>query len=717
MTNWLVKQLGRVGLAGAQAESLATSLPADDQIAILLVDDTPANLQVLMETLKPLGHKLLAAKDGPTALTVARRNRPALILLDVMMPGMDGFEVCRQMKCDPDLMQSAVIFCSALDDTAAKVKGLHQGAVDFVTKPFEPEEVVARVSAHLAMQQLARSLSQRNQALARELAVARADKEEALRRLDWALVGTSPVLRQLKALIASAAAGSDAVLLRAKPDCGAEAVARAIHAGSARAERAFIAMDGAQFSSRSSAAFGCGGKDASRLELADGGTLFIDHFDRLGEQALNDLSIYCEAAKVAREAGRIPSPDVQLIAVTAVPESAAFPERIPFAVVDALLIQQIRVPSLAERRDDVSALAGAILQRQGQALGRTFTGFDADSLKRLRAHTWPGNLRELEDVIVRSATATIGEQVLIDQHLLQSGTPLGSYRLLRKLGAGGFGEVWEGRHQFLARPAAVKLMLGETGNDPELLERFRREATATASLVSQNTVTLYDFGISEQGQFYYVMELLDGIDLEKLAHKYGPPPPERLARFLLHACRSLAEAHARGLVHRDIKPSNLFACRLGLEVDVLKVLDFGLVRRSDARQARLTQEDMVIGTPEFMAPETANGSGQIEGRTDIYSLAASAWTLCTGRALFPGDNAMVVLMAHIQQAPESLLRVAPHVPKALNDLILAGLAKKPGDRPTAVELSRGLVATGLPQAWNDRARRQWWDEFRPTPKA
>ncbi|HEX3134566.1 MAG TPA: response regulator [Planctomycetota bacterium] len=181
MTNWLVKQLGRVGLAGAQAESLATSLPVDDNIAILLVDDTPANLQVLMETLKPLGHKLLAAKDGPTALTVARRNRPALILLDVMMPGMDGFEVCRQLKCDPDLMQSAVIFCSALDDTAAKVKGLHLGAVDFVTKPFEPEKVIARISTHLAMQQLARSLSQRNQALARELAVARADKEEALR--------------------------------------------------------------------------------------------------------------------------------------------------------------------------------------------------------------------------------------------------------------------------------------------------------------------------------------------------------------------------------------------------------------------------------------------------------------------------------------------------------------------------------------------------------
>jgi serine/threonine protein kinase len=256
-------------------------------------------------------------------------------------------------------------------------------------------------------------------------------------------------------------------------------------------------------------------------------------------------------------------------------------------------------------------------------------------------------------------------------------------------------------------------MLGDTSNDLELLERFRREATATASLVSQNTVQLYDFGVSEQGQFYYVMELLDGIDLEKLAQKHGPPPPERLARFLLHACRSLAEAHSKGLVHRDIKPSNLVTCRLGLEVDVLKVLDFGLVRRSDTRQERLTQHDVVVGTPAFMAPESSDGVSPIEGRTDIYSLAASAWWLCTGRALFSGDTPMAVLMAHIHKSPDSLLKHAPHIPRALNDLIMSGLAKKPGDRPTAVEFCHALLASGLPQAWNERHRRQWWHEFRP----
>jgi len=717
MSNWLAKQLARVGLSGGQAESLATSLPFDQDISILLVDDTPDNLQVLMETLKPLGHKLLAAKDGPTALAVARRSRPALILLDVMMPGMDGFEVCRQLKSEPDLMQSAVIFCSALDDTAAKVKGLHLGAVDFVTKPFEPEEVVARVITHLTMQQLARSLTLRNHTLARELAVARADKQEALRRLDWALVGNSAVLRQLKALIASAASGSDNVLLRAKADCGAEAVARAIHAASVRADRPFITLDGARNSGRNGAvdipAFVRSGAEPTRLELADGGILFIDHFERMGDQTVKELCAHIAAAEEARDNGRTPSPDVQIIAVTALPEGTRFPERFPRSLSISLGAQQIRIPTLDERRDDIQPLCETVLQRQSLAAGRVFEGFEGESLKRLRQHTWPGNLRELEDVVVRSVAASKGERVVIDASLLQSGTPLGSYHLIRRLGAGGFGEVWEARHQLLARPAAVKLMLGNCAGDPELLERFKREATATASLASQHTVALYDFGVGDEGQFYYVMELLDGIDLDQLCKKHGPPPVARLARLLVHACRSLAEAHARGLVHRDIKPSNLFVCRMGLEVDVLKVLDFGLVRHTDKDQTRLTQQDTVMGTPAFMAPEMATGKASIDGRTDIYSLAASAWTICAGRDLFEADNPMGILIGHIQEQPDELIAHAPQVTKAFSDLIMAGLAKNPVDRPNAVEFARGLLATGLPQAWTDTHRREWWAQNLP----
>ena len=721
MTNWFAKQLARFGVGSAQAEALATTAPSSDPVSILLVDDTPVNIQVLMEALKPLGHKLLAAKDGESALAIAKRSHPALILLDVMMPGIDGYEVCRRMKEDPELAQAAVIFCSALDDTAAKVRGLQLGAVDFVTKPFEPEEVVARVNTHLAAQLLARSLVVRNEALARELAVASAEKQDALRRLEWGLLGSSPAMRQLRALIETAAEGDEPVLLRSQPYCASEAVARAIHAASLRRDRPFIAIDGLRFagtvSSMEIAPFTLGGTARSRLELADGGTLYIDRIDRLPDNSLADLDAYVEQAKSERDGGRRTSPDVRVIAVSGIYAGSALPDRMPRNLRLAFDQQQMKLPTLAERRDDIPVMADAVLRRQVQALGQAIQGFDAESLKRLQAHTWPGNLRELEDVVVRcvgAAAATGAMQVRVDPALLQSGTPLGSYRLLRRLGAGGFGEVWEARHELLARPAAVKLILDSSASDPAVVERFRREAAVTASLASPHTVTLYDFGVSESGQFYYVMELLDGIDLEKLGKRFGVLPPERMAYYLVQACRSLGEAHARGMIHRDIKPSNLFSCRLGIEVDVLKVVDFGLVRRqAEPEDARLTQCDVVMGTPAFIAPEIAEGK-PVEGRTDIYSLAATAWSLLAGRPLFQATSPIGMVMCHLREAPPSLAEHVTGVPQVLASVIMASLAKDPKDRPTALDIARILLASGLPQTWDEERRQAWWAQYDPT---
>ena len=724
MTSWLAKQLSRLGVGGAQAEALASTAPSSGPVSILLVDDTPANLQVLMEALKPLGHRLLAAKDGNSALAIARRSLPALILLDVMMPGMDGYEVCRRMKEDPELAQAAIIFCSALGDTAAKVRGLELGAVDFVTKPFDPDEVVARVNTHLAAQILAHSLMARNEALARELAVARAEKQDALRRLEWALLGSSPAMRQLRALIDSAAKGDEPVLLMAQPDCASEAVARAIHAASPRRDRPFIAIDGLRLAGATTslevAPFALGGSAHSRLELADSGTLYIDRIDRLPDNSLAELSAYFEQTQRGREAGNQPSPDVRVIAVGGSDAGPALPDRVPANLRLAFDQQQMKVPTLAERRDDIPVIADAVLRRQAKALGAAVEGFDTESLKRLQAHTWPGNLRELEDVVVRSVNAAAASgavQARVDPALLQAGTPLGSYRLLRKLGVGGFGEVWEARHQLLARPAAVKVILGGSASDPAVVERFRREAAVTASLTSPHTVTLYDFGVSESGQFYYVMELLDGIDLEKLAKRFGTVAPERMAYYLVQACRSLGEAHARGMIHRDIKPSNLFACRLGIEVDLLKVLDFGLVRiQAEPEDARLTQCDIVMGTPAYIAPEAAEGK-PVEGRTDIYSLAATAWALLAGRTLFQTTNPISMVMCHLREAPTPLLKHAPGVPPALSDVIMASLAKNPKDRPTAVEIARALLASGLPNAWDENRRQAWWTHYDPTAES
>jgi serine/threonine protein kinase len=185
---------------------------------------------------------------------------------------------------------------------------------------------------------------------------------------------------------------------------------------------------------------------------------------------------------------------------------------------------------------------------------------------------------------------------------------MGSYRLVAMLGRGGMGEVWRAHHRMLARDAAIKLILPEmlsrkTGTNALLIQRrFEQEAKTTALLRSPHTVELYDFGVTEDGVFYYVMELLDGIDLETLVKRYGPQPSARVARILRQVCRSLSDAHRLGMIHRDIKPSNIFLCRMGSEYDFVKVLDFGLVKLLDGNEAGLTGEGVTTGTPRIWHP-------------------------------------------------------------------------------------------------------------------
>src|SRR4029450_10027774 len=215
---------------------------------------------------------------------------------------------------------------------------------------------------------------------------------------------------------------------------------------------------------------------------------------------------------------------------------------------------------------------------------------------------------------------------------------LGSYRLVERLGQGGMGEVWRAEHKLLSRPAAVKLIRpsltadGRTGAIEEGRRRFEREAQVIASLRSPHTVNLFDFGVSTDGAFYYVMELLDGLDAETLVRRTGPVPAERAIHLLRQVCHSLSEAESCGLVHRDIKPANIFLCRYGEDHDFVKVLDFGIVKATAATAetgAALTREMTVHGTPAFMAPEQAVGSADVDGRADIYATGCVAYWLLT----------------------------------------------------------------------------------------
>ena len=300
---------------------------------------------------------------------------------------------------------------------------------------------------------------------------------------------------------------------------------------------------------------------------------------------------------------------------------------------------------------------------------------------------------------------------------------LGSYRLVERLGQGGMGEVWRAKHRLLARPAAIKLIRPSlAGNDRDhIRRRFEREAQVTAELRSPHTVELWDFGVADDGGFYYVMELLDGLDLEALVRRHGPVPAERAIHLIRQVCHSLAEAEEHGLVHRDIKPANIFACRYGGDADFVKVLDFGIVRAADASSLDTilqTTETKVQGTPAFIAPEQALGQSGIDGRADIYATGCVLYWLLTGQLVFTADTVMGLLVhhAHTEPVPPSA-RVEIAIPGELDALVMSCLAKNPAGRPqSARELSQRLERVSGLDAWTDERARAWWNVHRPTTR-
>ncbi len=303
---------------------------------------------------------------------------------------------------------------------------------------------------------------------------------------------------------------------------------------------------------------------------------------------------------------------------------------------------------------------------------------------------------------------------------------LGSYELVDKLGHGGMGEVWLARHKMLARPAALKVIKADRVDaSPEraasALRRFEREARATARLRSTHTVELYDFGRTDAGDFYYVMELLDGMDLEALVARHGPQPAWRVVRILRQICLSLQEAHELGLIHRDIKPANIFLCRQGSELDIVKVLDFGLVtevaRGADGEAATLTHENDVVGTPAFMAPEIIVDPDNADHRADLYALGCVAYTLLSGRLLFEEKTVVGLLSAHVHKPlPKPLFDASgASVPAALEDLVVDLLAKGPAERPpTALVVRQRLEQILVGDAWDDARLKEWWDAAGPS---
>ncbi|BBM87237.1 serine/threonine protein kinase [Candidatus Uabimicrobium amorphum] len=287
---------------------------------------------------------------------------------------------------------------------------------------------------------------------------------------------------------------------------------------------------------------------------------------------------------------------------------------------------------------------------------------------------------------------------------------VGRYKLIDKLASGGMGEVWHAEHQMLARPAAVKLVrpdVNETSEDAVV--RFEREAEAIAKLDSPHTVQIYDFGITNSGDFYYAMELLKGLDLDDFVDKYGHFPIARGVYVLQQICKSLMEAHNKGLVHRDIKPGNIFLSRRGCEYDFVKVLDFGMVKR-DWDSQKITQENVINGTPTFIAPEMIHREkGDIDARTDIYLLGCVAYWIFTGRFVFFKDNILATVLAHASSEPKRICEFIEDFPEELDDLVMRCLEKEPENRPASVkDVYVGLEKLGYAREWNQVLAEEWW---------
>ena len=311
-------------------------------------------------------------------------------------------------------------------------------------------------------------------------------------------------------------------------------------------------------------------------------------------------------------------------------------------------------------------------------------------------------------VVISRVITKLGQQVGKEREM-------GSYRLVAMLGKGGMGEVWRARHRMLARDAAIKLvqpemLSGKSGaNAFRIQRRFEQEAKTTASLRSPHTVELYDFGVTEDGVFYYVMELLDGIDLDTLVKTFGPQPAARVASILRQVCGSLSDAHRHGMIHRDIKPSNIFLCRMGTDYDFAKVLDFGLVKVLDSEDVGLTGEGATTGTPAYMAPEVSLGQS-IDARTDLYALGCVAYWLTTGCLVFEEKGATATMLAHVRNTPiPPSERSEMPVPEWLDRTILMCLAKDPSKRPASAETLTQMLEDGVDAgSWTVKNAQDWW---------
>ncbi len=311
------------------------------------------------------------------------------------------------------------------------------------------------------------------------------------------------------------------------------------------------------------------------------------------------------------------------------------------------------------------------------------------------------------------AVSTVSSWVLFGlRQQVRAARQLGQYTLVEKVGHGGMGEVYRAQHAMLRRPTAVKLLPPDKAG-AAAVARFEREVQLTASLSHPNTITIFDYGHTPDGVFYYAMEYLEGGDLETVVDVGGPMPPERVAHVLAQIAGGLAEAHEIGLIHRDIKPANVFLVGKGALGDLAKLLDFGLVRELEsAETSGLTRTDTIMGTPLYMPPEAITNPATVDARSDLYALGAVAYFLLTGEHVFEGNTVVEICSHHLHTAPQPPSeRLGARLPESLEEIVMRCLEKAPEHRPaSAGELRDLILACEDVGEWTEAQARAWWAE-------
>lgn len=398
-----------------------------------------------------------------------------------------------------------------------------------------------------------------------------------------------------------------------------------------------------------------------------------------------------------------------LFHVTGMPGSGVILPEISW--VGAIMLMFAAIVPTPPRKMLIAGIVAASMNPIAMLIARARGMWDFGPASRALVMHYPDYILVGAAVVIAGVVTKLGQQVT-------KAREMGSYQLGELLGRGGMGEVYKATHRMLARPAAIKLirteMLGAVDDEAAKLAvtRFRREAEAAANLRSQHTVELYDFGVTDDGTLYLVMEFLDGMDLESLVRDTGPLPAGRVIHILRQVCDSLEEAHSRGLVHRDIKPANIHLGLVGLHHDFVKVLDFGLVKEvssvSPETSMATVPGQMALGTPAYMAPEMALGE-PVDGRADIYALGCVAYYLLTGQLVFEAEKAFQMIAKHLQTSPvPPSQRTDQPVSLQLEDLILRCLAKDPSDRPQSASELAAALARVPAEAWSEEDATHWW---------